>query len=490
MLWTFFLICSHSFIFDSIYVELQNNFDCSEETEGDHQESNVFINLLRPCNWDDAYLVGGSSSEGEYYLYLEHNDFPQNLHGDPRIVDGIDCSFEEGCYHIGSESEQEEQTVNPGDSYLIASHDASEDLSEGANDFTDLIFPCNLRDDEDNWEYEWIWLLFEDADFNFYVIDTYDLNDLQGRVAKRNYEQLALESTKAEEDCETDQCWDSAQWGMGIYGYKETTWYTQAATSDPMADVGTIPAEACVEDENGGEEEEEDSSTDSPTEDSSTNSPTMGPTKNPTRPPTMNPTMSPTNEPTTSTTNNSNQSSQNTGDSSTNSSKSVTSEVWFFIVLFIAGMAACGFFMYFCKRGESVDAGFIAAADYEEGLHAAAPGGRGSLILMQPVAKNLAMMDGEEALFDDDGMGDTPSASRVRESRIVKQREGEIDQNLEGLPTGHQIIKASQISNERRSIGSFDSEPGSEPGSLPGSIISKRTPQTDEVGEVDITSLE
>merc|ERR1719285_1667109 len=175
----------------------------------------------------------------------------------------------------------------------------------------------------------------------------------------------------------------------------------------------------------------------------------------------MNPTMSPTNEPTTSTTNNGNQAS--TSGSSGSSSKSVTSEVWFFIVLFIAGMAACGFFMYFCKRGDSVDSGFIAAADYEEGLHGGAPGGRGSLILMQPVAKNLAMMDGEDAHFDNDGLGDTPSASRVRESRIVKQREGEIDQNLEGLPTGHQVIKASQISNQSRSIGSFDSEPGSEP---------------------------
>jgi len=484
MLWTFFLICSHSFIFDSIYLE-------DECEEGEEVSTNVFINLLRPCNWEETYHVGGDTfnAEGEYFLFLEYDDFENdgNEPGNAPLMDWSLDHYLEGTeyFHIGSDLDQE-LTINAGDNFLIATNDASPELTHDADELTNFIHPDNLfNEDEDGEHYSFIWLVLEDEHGDLYVIDTYNLATLNGGVAKRNYLALAAE---IDDGCEENgECWSEYQWGMSIYGYKQTTWSVQSATEcNPIVDVGTIPESACVEeDEDGGEGEEDET----PEEDSGTNSPTMVPTKNPTRTPTTNPTASPTDA-STSTTSSADAATGTADSTGSSSSKSVTSEVWFFIVLFIAGMVVCGFFMYFCKRGESVDAGFIAAADYEEGFHGAAPGGRGSLILMQPVAKNLAMMDGEDAHFDDDGMGNTPSASRVRESRIVKQREGEMDQNLEGLPTGHQVIKASQISNQRRSIGSFDSEPGSEPGSLPGSIISKRTPQTDEVGEVDITSLE
>jgi len=445
---------------------------------------------LRPCNWEEAYHVGGDNAEGEYFLFLEYDDFendgsePGNA---PLMGGSLEDYLEEEYFHIYLD---QELTINAGDNFLIATHDALPALTDDADELTDFIHPDNLVD-EDGEQYRFIWLVLEDAIEDLYVIDTYDLATLNGGVAKRNYVNLAAE---IDDGCENGECWSEYQWGMSIYGYKENTWSVQSATEcNPIDDVGTIPESACVEEDGDGGDGDEDEPTESPEEDSGTNSPTMAPTKNPTRMPTTNPTASPTDA-STSTTSSADAATGTADSSGSSSSKSVTSEIWFFIVLFIAGMVACGFFMYFCKRGESVDAGFIAAADYEEGFHGAdvryKPGGRGSLILMQPVAKNLAMMDGEDAHFDDDGMGDTPSASRVRESRIVKQREGEMDQNLEGLPTGHQVIKASQISNQSRSIGSFDSEPGSEPGSLPGSIISKRTPQTDEVGEVDITSLE
>jgi len=184
---------------------------------------------------------------------------------------------------------------------------------------------------------------------------------------------------------------------------------------------------------------------------------------------------------------------------SNDSSNAFTSQIWFFIVLFIGGMALCGFCMYFCKRRDSSDSGFIAAADMQEGgggnsLHGDLEQ-RGSLILMAMPKKNLASNEGEAAHDLYDGLGNTPSASRVSPSKIQKHREAEKHVN-EGLPTGHEIINASKISDRSR----YDSEPGSigddDPNNIfmsnsrdsePGSIGAKTD---DEVGEIDITSLE
>merc|ERR1719195_726135 len=142
-------------------------------------------------------------------------------------------------------------------------------------------------------------------------------------------------------------------------------------------------------------------------------------------------------------------------------------------------MVLCGVCMRFCKRRSSVDSGFIAAADMQEGgdrLHGDLEQ-RGSLILMAMPKKNLAMNEGEMAHDYYDGLGDTPSASRVSPSKIQKQRQAEKNAN-EGLPTGHEIINASQISDRSR----YDSEPGSigalsdgtfTSNSEPGSIIAK-----------------
>lgn len=431
-----FILAVHGFILDSVFIGDEVN--CSGTLK-----QNLFIQLVLPCeSWDSDLEVGPGHEN--FFLAWSSTEYETDV-----VVEIGDNNELEDVFEIGSDLDAEE-FVSPGDYWLIIGDVEAVDtrLEAKSHEITPWLHFEVFE--------EYHYLLLIDCEDDCRVVDTLDLSTLDDGsfVAKRNYPFLNTEYDDAIADCNGNAiCEDDLTWGEvnDLWPqYVDASW-TQR---DPALCTGSaveqdleIPAEACREDAGEEDEDEVVVVADSPTSSPTTAAPTTAPTKD-----------------------DSSQANVNAGSStSSGDSSSFTSTVWFFIILFVAGMALCGFVMKFCRRTSSADDGFIAAADYLEG---ALGEQRGSLIMMQPVKKNLAMMDGENAHFDEDGLGNTPSASRVRESRIIRQREGESDQ-LEGLPTGHQIIKASSIPS------------GSE-----RSRDSKRSPGSSEVGEIDISSLE